>query len=46
MWGTDITQHDDKLTHCEAVSCMRYATELSQAEKEQIMGETLCEVVP
>jgi len=40
MWGTNINQHYRELTYCEALDYMRRTDELSEAEKELILGGT------
>jgi L-fuconolactonase len=41
MWGTDITTHLDRVTYQQAVDYVRMSDELSDHEKEQIMGANL-----
>jgi L-fuconolactonase len=40
MWGSDITQHMHHHTYAEAVDYMRRTDEISESEKELIMGQT------
>ena len=40
MWGSDITQHMHLHTYAEAVDYIRCTDELSESEKELIMGQT------
>jgi L-fuconolactonase len=45
MWATDITQHFHQLTYCEAVDYMRRTDQLSESEKEFVLGKTLRRVL-
>ena len=41
MWGSDITTCRDMNTYAEAVHYILYTDELSEADKEKILGGTL-----
>jgi L-fuconolactonase len=46
MWGTDITQHFVALTYCEAVDYLRRSDELSDTEKDLILGGNARRILP
>ncbi len=46
MWGSDINQHRHALSYRESIDYLRLSSELSMADRAQILGQTAMRLLP
>ena len=45
MWGSDINQHRDRLSYSQSLGYLRDNTEISDADRDQILGATAARLI-